>query len=167
MADHVLAEGLAAATLRSLAAASGTSDRMLLYYFADKEELLTATLARIASRMIALLDAAVPLDKAGPFSCVLVEVWAAMASEKLRPFMALWLDVAARAARGAQPHRDIAGSIADGFSDWVIKRLVPGGTAESPAGAALFLALIEGMYLLKAIGREGLATSALFEVALP
>ena len=49
MADHVLAEGLAAATLRPLAAAAGTSDRMLLYYFADKDELLTATLARISA----------------------------------------------------------------------------------------------------------------------
>ena len=40
MADHVLSEGLAAGTLRPLAAAAGTSDRMLLYYFADKDELL-------------------------------------------------------------------------------------------------------------------------------
>ena len=40
MADYVLSEGLGAATLRPLAAAAGTSDRMLLYYFADKDELL-------------------------------------------------------------------------------------------------------------------------------
>ena len=52
MADHLLAEGLGAATLRPLAAAAGTSDRMLLYYFNDKDELLSATLHRVAERML-------------------------------------------------------------------------------------------------------------------
>ena len=39
MAAHLLAHGLEGANLRPLARAAGTSDRMLLYYFADKEEL--------------------------------------------------------------------------------------------------------------------------------
>src|ERR1700735_4324085 len=87
MADHVLAEGLAAATLRPLAAAAGTSDRMLLYYFADKDELLTATLARIAARMIVQLDSAIPAERPRPFSVLLEQVWAAVASDSLQPFM--------------------------------------------------------------------------------
>ena len=39
MTDHILLKGLAGATLRPLAAAAGTSDRMLLYYFADRDEI--------------------------------------------------------------------------------------------------------------------------------
>ncbi|MEI6159755.1 MAG: TetR family transcriptional regulator [Roseococcus sp.] len=58
MADHLLREGLAGASLRALAKAAGTSDRMLLYYFADKDELLGATLAHIAAELAALLDQA-------------------------------------------------------------------------------------------------------------
>ena len=42
LADHVLAHGLSASSLRPLAKAAGTSDRMLLYYFADKSEMMTA-----------------------------------------------------------------------------------------------------------------------------
>src|SRR5580692_2489526 len=84
MADHVLSEGLGAATLRPLAAAAGTSDRMLLYYFADKDELLTATLDRIAKRMIEQLDGAVPVEPRRPFPVLLEQVWAALASESLR-----------------------------------------------------------------------------------
>src|SRR5271167_4942506 len=106
MADHILLEGLGAATLRPLAAAAGTSDRMLLYYFADKDELITATLARIATRMTTQLDAAIPVEPARPFSVLLEQVWAAMASEGLQPFMQVWLDIASGAARGLQPHRD-------------------------------------------------------------
>jgi AcrR family transcriptional regulator len=35
LTDYVLAEGLSAASLRPLAKAAGTSDRLLLYYFND------------------------------------------------------------------------------------------------------------------------------------
>ena len=57
LADHVLVHGLVAASLRPLAKAAGTSDRMLLYYFSDKTEIIAATLQRIAERMVTLLGA--------------------------------------------------------------------------------------------------------------
>lgn len=60
---------------------------MLLYYFADKDELLTATLARIATRMTVEFDHAVPAEPPRPFAVLLQQVWAAMASESLHPFM--------------------------------------------------------------------------------
>jgi AcrR family transcriptional regulator len=165
MADHVLAEGLGAATLRPLAAAVGTSDRMLLYYFADKDELLTATLGRVATRMIAQLDEAIPAAPRWPFPELLEQVWVAMASESLTPFMPLWLDLAAGAARGLQPHRDVAGEIADGFLAWVTDRLQPQSDGEPSSLAPLFLTSIEGMYLLTAIGRGAIADSAITQLA--
>src|SRR6202034_1512844 len=79
MADHLLLEGLGAATLRPLAAAAGTSDRMLLYYFADKDDLLSATLHRLAARMTAQLDEAIPIGRLRSFPVLLEEVWAALA----------------------------------------------------------------------------------------
>jgi AcrR family transcriptional regulator len=165
MADHILSEGLGAATLRPLAAAAGTSDRMLLYYFTDKDELLTATLDRIAARMIAQLDGAIPAQPRRSFDVLLDQVWTAMGAEGLQPFMPLWLDLAAGAARGVEPHRTVAGEIADGFLDWVSIRLEPENDGAPSALAPLFLA-IEGMYLLKAVGRSALADSAALALAL-
>ena len=40
LAGHVLAHGLGEASLRPLAKAAGTSDRMLLYHFGTKEALI-------------------------------------------------------------------------------------------------------------------------------
>jgi len=165
MADHVLSEGLGAATLRPLAAAAGTSDRMLLYYFADKDELLTLTLKRIAARMTVQLDHVIPIEPRMPFSELLEQVWKALASKSLQPFMPLWLDLASGAARGLQPHRDVAGEIADGFLDWVAMRLQAESDRKRSSSARLFLAAIEGMYLLKAIGRGAIADSAMVEFA--
>ncbi len=165
MADHVLAEGLGAATLRSLAAAAGTSDRMLLYYFADKDELLTATLDRVAARMVVALDEVIPALPRRCFGTLLNQAWTALASDRLQPFMPLWLDLAAGAARGLQPHREIAGRIADGFLSWVTIRLLPeeGGPSQM---APLFLAVIEGSYLLSAFGRGSIADAAIDQVPL-
>lgn len=165
MADYVLSEGLGAATLRPLAAAAGTSDRMLLYYFADKDELLAATLGRIAERMVARLDSEIPIEPRRPFPVLLEQVWAAIGSEGLQPFMHVWLDLAAGAARNLQPHRHIAGNIADGFLAWVAARLQPAGDGAPPRLAPLFLASIEGVFLLKAIGRATIADAAVIELA--
>jgi AcrR family transcriptional regulator len=57
MADFVLTYGLGAASLRPLAKAAGLSDRMLLYYFKDKDELIAAILARIVARLTDHLNA--------------------------------------------------------------------------------------------------------------
>lgn len=158
MADHILAEGLGAATLRPLAAAAGVSDRMLLYYFADKDEVLAATLERIAARMVAQLDRAVPAEPRLSFSVLLEAVWAALDSLSLRPFMHVWLDLASGAARGVQPHRHIAGAIADGFLAWTAARL------DHEGDASRFMATFEGLYLLKAIGRGDMANAALADL---
>ncbi len=58
LADHVLAHGLSASSLRPLAKAAGTSDRMLIYYFADKSALIAAVLQHIAGRMVTLMESA-------------------------------------------------------------------------------------------------------------
>ena len=78
MADHLLLEGMSAASLRPLAAAAGTSDRMLLYYFADKDELVAATLDRVAARLTAMLDAAIPAGARLIFPELLTAVWGAV-----------------------------------------------------------------------------------------
>ena len=165
MADHVLAEGLSASTLRPLAAAAGTSDRMLLYYFADKDELLTATLERVAARMIAQLDDAVPEGKPRSFHVLLEEVWAALGSGEVKPFMHLWLDLAAGAVRGRLPHRNISSAIADGFLAWAARRLEPPNEGEAAWSAASFLVCIEGMLIVEALGRRDIADRGLAEIA--
>lgn len=159
MADHLLREGLAGASLRPLAAAAGASDRMLLYYFADKDEILAATLERIALRLAALLDEIVPPGTLLGFSALLNKLWAAARSPALQPFMRLWLELAGSAARGNQPHRAVSGSIADGFLSWMESRLSVAET-ERARSAAMLLVIIEGLVLLDAIGRSNLADIA-------
>jgi AcrR family transcriptional regulator len=163
MGEHLLREGLAGASLRALAHAAGTSDRMLLYYFADKDEILTATLEHVAAELAGLLDSAVAAPR--PYPALLAECAAAFHRPDFQPFMWLWLEIAAAAARGQEPHRAIAGRIADGFLAWGEARLEEADPAQRAAQAALLLATVDGLALLQAVGRAGPAAEALTAVA--
>ena len=164
MADHILSQGLAGATLRPLAAAAGTSDRMLLYYFADKDELLTAVLDRIAARLLLELEDAISIGPPRPFAILLEQVWAVLGSEHIKPYMNVWLDLASNAARNLQPYRNVASAIADGYIAWVASRLERQGDGAPAGSAALLLSAIQGMYLFTAAGRPAIAGSALIEL---
>ena len=156
MADHLLREGLASATLRPLAAAAGTSDRMLLYYFADREELLAATLEAVAARLTGTLNDALPADVRLDAAALLATVWVTVGTETARPYMRLWLELAAVAGRHREPETRIAQAIMDGFVAWVSAHL----DDPDPTAAALLLARLEGMLFLDAVGRRDLADLA-------
>lgn len=161
MADHLLAHGLAGSPLRALAKAAGTSDRMLLYYFADRDELLTVLLDHVATQLHAMLATADPRPM--PFAALLRTLWEQTRTPALRPYLQLFLDLATAAGRGEEPHRTAAARIAGGFIDWTAARLDP---AEGPpaARAALLLATLDGLLLLDGAGRGEEAAAALATV---
>lgn len=164
MADHLVAHGMPGASLRPLAAAAGISDRMLLYYFTDKNEVLSATMARVAMRLSARLDQLIPLAPKRSYDLLLREAWTAMTSSEMRPYLRLWIDLAAGAGRREEPHRTVAGLIAGGFLAWVETRLAE--SEEPPARAsARLLANLEGLLLLESLGRGDIAEAALGDIA--
>ena len=159
LADHLLAHGLAGASLRPMAAAAGTSDRMLLYYFADRETLLGAVLEHVANRMAQGLEARVAPDPR-VYDALLIDVRAALREPELHPYMHLWLEVAARAGRGEPPYRAIGERIAHGFLAWATTRLAV-DEAHRPAQAALLLATVDGLALLDSVGLTAIADAAI------
>ena len=74
--------------------------------------------------------------------------------------MRLWIELAASAARNEAPHRAVAGQIADGFLAWTAGRLRVEQEADRVPLAALLLATVDGLALLDAVGRDGMADSA-------
>lgn len=165
MADHLLREGMRGASLRPLAAAAGTSDRMLLYYFADKDELIAATLNRVAARLTIMLDSAISDRALLAFPEMLTTVWHAVGSTALRPHMRLWLELAAASARDQEPHRTIANDIMNMFVRWTVDHLAADPASQRERLSALLLATIEGALFLDAIGRRDLADLAIATAA--
>ncbi|HEX4849026.1 MAG TPA: TetR/AcrR family transcriptional regulator [Novosphingobium sp.] len=148
LAAHLLETGLARTSLRQLAAAAGVSDRMLLYYFADKAEVLTAVMARVAGELTVRLAAAIPEgEPLGPGELVRRAASFTTGTE-MRRFMRLWVEVVAAAAKGEQPFVAIASQIMAGFRAWVDSRLALPPGADREAMAAAIIAVVDGLALV-------------------
>jgi AcrR family transcriptional regulator len=159
LADHVLVHGLVMANLRPLAKAAGTSDRMLLYYFSDKAEILACTLARIAERMtIALATHTVP--KPLPLDALVAHLSTIVLRAEFWPYMCVWLELASRAGRGDPDYAQVAAQIGEGFLAWGAMQLDAPDEAARARDAARLLVLIEGMVLVKAIGLSDMVERA-------
>lgn len=161
LADHLLATGLGQASLRQLAAAAGVSDRMLLYYFADKNEILAQTMSRIAAQLSISLVHALPDDQLLSVSALTSAAAAITSGDDVRPFMRLWIEIVAAAARNEQPFVEIARNITGGFLQWIESRLDPTTVADRAGAAAMILAFIDGLALVEiCVGREHSARAA-------
>lgn len=165
LAEHLLATGLSQSSLRQLAKAAEVSDRMLLYYFTDKADVLGAAMTRVAAQMSGGLAAALPEGTALPPGELVVLAARLTSGEEMRKFMRLWVEVIAAAARGEEPFVAIAGQVVAGFRAWLAPRLdVPPGTdREALAGA--IIALIDGLALVDICSSE--AEMAAMRNALP
>jgi AcrR family transcriptional regulator len=159
LADHVLEHGLSASSLRALAAAAGTSDRMLLYYFRDKPELIAATLARIAERLVAILDGQ-RTTAPRPMEELRAELVQSLFSDQFWPYMRLWIEIAALSAKGDPFYRQVGGEIGRGFLAWGASQLAAPDPESRARDAARLLVTIEGMLLLKSIGLDDVVDEA-------
>ncbi len=157
LADHILLHGLIASSLRPLAKAAGTSDRMLMYYFADKAALIGAALERITVRTVSLLatrTSPVPL----PYAALLEKLALILDDEELWPYFRVFLEVASRAANGDPLYRDIGERIGRGFHSWGMAQL---DSDQPEIDAARLLVTTEGTIFLKSIGLQEIARKAL------
>jgi AcrR family transcriptional regulator len=160
LTDYVLDHGLSAASLRPLARAAQISDRMLLYYFTDKATVIAAILDRIAERLMDLLCAK-GLDTPLPADVLRTRLLDILCADDLWPYMRLWLELAAQAAKGDMLYRTVGEQIARGFLAFAAARIEAATAAQREAHAARLLVSVEGVLLLKSVGLEGLSRRAI------
>jgi AcrR family transcriptional regulator len=146
IADALLRAGVAQIPLRTLAARLRTSDRMLLYYFEDKDELVRCSLREVSGRLAALL--ALPgRMSADKLLGVIVPLFAQPA---FGPFMNVWADLASRGVRGEEPFCALARESVRWWLEWLEQRLDLEAGAQRRTAALAILAVVEGSRLLEA-----------------
>lgn len=157
LAAHLLETGLSRTSLRQLAAAAGVSDRMLLYYFADKAEVLSAVMTRVAGELAMRLAEAIPGDTPLKPAELVRRAAAFTTGPEMRRFMRLWVEVVAAAARGEAPFPAIVNEVMAGFQLWVDSRLdLPAG-ADREGTAAAIIAVIDGLALVDICAEDDIA----------
>jgi AcrR family transcriptional regulator len=115
--DHILEHGVAQLTLRGLAAAVGSNNRMLLYYFASKERLTIEALRNADSRFPRFAAAVHEMQNpTGDLRSTLETAWAAIADPKTRPHTRLFFETFGLAVHQPEVYGSLLGSVS---SEWV------------------------------------------------
>jgi AcrR family transcriptional regulator len=143
---YTLEHGLGDLSLRPLAAAIGSSPRVLLYLFGSKDGLIRELLAKARADELAAVGQA---DGEG-LAVVAQRVWEWLARPEHRALLAVWVEGYARSL--VDPHGPWAGFAGETVNDWLdlLKRAQPPARRRTTAGAAertLVLALLRGNML--------------------
>lgn len=166
---YTLEHGLADLSLRPLAAAIGSSPRVLMFLFGNKDGLVRALLARARVDELAILER---LEEAGDEACTglipaVEQVWDWLATEEHRPLLRLWAEAYARSLiEDDGPWGGFARSTVD---EWlaVLASCQPPSERDSEEGATrrtLALAVLRGALLdLLATGDEDRVTAAVHQ----
>lgn len=137
--DEFAAGGIGDRSLRDVAAAVGTSHRMLLHHFASRDEMLLAIVEEVERRQMAVLSE-LPTDPAESFAAM----WATLCRPELRPFERLFFECYSRGAQGEEPFARMVPGAVDA---WLAEAAKVGGPANDPALVRLGLAVTRGLLL--------------------
>ena len=160
LAAHVLERGLGAASLRPLARAAGTSDRMLIYHFGNKESLISDILAHIAGVYAATLDAGMGEARAATRLDVASRILAQGRDPAMQPFLVLWWEIVAGAARGVPGYREAAEQMMTQLLEWLEGQMAD-GDPDPVGGARFLLTMIEGSLMLGMVGHARTARAGM------
>jgi AcrR family transcriptional regulator len=128
------AHGIGDRSLRDVAAAVGTSHRMLLHHFGSRNELLLAIVEEVERRQRALLRQ-LPTEPAAATAAM----WADLRRPEQRPFERLFFECYARGVQGEQPFaRMLPGAV----DSWLTE-----DETTDPALVRLGLAVMRGLLL--------------------
>jgi AcrR family transcriptional regulator len=163
---YVLAHGLADLSLRPLAAAIGSSPRVLMFLFVNKDGLVRALLARARADELAILDRLGQTSQGAPIGLVPAaeQVWTWLAADEHRRLLRLWVEAYARSL--VEPEGAWAGFARATVNDWlaVLAACQPQLERDSEVGATrrtLALAVLRGGLLdLLATGDQHRVTAA-------
>lgn len=88
--DELLRHGLLELTLAKMAAAAGTSPRMLLYHFGTRDQLVLEALHEARRRQQDVFGELLALRPDVSYATVLTEAWDAITAPELRPYLRLF-----------------------------------------------------------------------------
>ncbi|MBO3744768.1 TetR/AcrR family transcriptional regulator [Streptosporangiaceae bacterium NEAU-GS5] len=154
--DYVAAHGIGDLSLRQLAAALGTSHRMLVYHFGSKEGLLVEVVRAVESRQKQALTEFEPGPLLGDQAR---QMWRRLADPSMWPLERLFFELYGQALQGRTHTTQLLDGVVDDMAQPMIDMLVAQGHEPDVAAAwaRLGIAVVRGLLLdLLATGdREG------------
>jgi AcrR family transcriptional regulator len=146
--DHIAARGISDLSLRELAAAIGTSHRMLIHHFGSREALWVEVIRAVEARQRALLAEVLP-DPDATAGDVMRQWWIHISDESLWANERLFFEVYGQALQGRPGTVELLDGIVDSWIEPAAEGFAAFGLprAEALAQARLGLAVTRGLLL--------------------
>ena len=143
------AEGIGRLTFGRVAKHLGVSDRIVVYYFPNKDDLIGEVLMAIGLRLQGTLAPAFS-EPAADYTEMAKRAWPILASDKADPVFALFFESAGLAASGVEPYRSLVPELVEAWIAWAAE-LVEGPRSRRRAEAEAAIALLDGLLLMRHI----------------
>jgi AcrR family transcriptional regulator len=140
---YALEHGLADLSLRPLAAAIGSSPRVLLFLFGSKDGLVRELLAKARSDELGYLAREGAASGDG-LDAMVAATWRWLAADPVRPLLTLWTEAYGRSL--VEPDGPWSGFATQSVADW-LDVLADAQPSDHPADRTLALAVLRGCLL--------------------
>jgi AcrR family transcriptional regulator len=147
VADHILVSGVSSLTLRGLSRAVGSNNRMLIYYFGTKEQMISLGLVEVYTRFPRLRGALGGLIGDGPLEERLHRVWLDVSAPENLPFLRLFFEGFGLAAHQPDRYQPL---LKNWGTDWVLQ-VASAIEAEGVEGGAAHALAIEVIALWRGL----------------
>ena len=151
-------EGLSRLTFGRLAKRMGVSDRMVVYYFPTKQDLVAEVLLAMGARLQEALAEAVTA-KARDHVELARAAWPVLARAEVDPTFSLFFEALGLAAAGTEPYRAITGELVEAWALWA-GSFLEGDARTQRAEAEAAIALLDGLLLLRQVSGPAAADRA-------
>lgn len=140
--DYALTHGLIGLSLRPLAAELGTSDRMLLYHFDGKDDLVATVLRTSGDRAVAEVRA---LPPSRDVRSAVLALWRAATAEPMDRCQRLYVEAAALGLLGREPYVTVVTEANERWVRAMADHLVASGAERRAARRAV--ALVDATFM--------------------
>ena len=144
--EHIAERGISDLSLRELAAAIGSSHRMLIHHFGGREGLLVAVVQEVEARQRALMDDVMPDPEASPGDAMRAW-WRHISAERLWPNERLFFELYGQALQGRPGTTELLDGIVDSWLEPAATLLTQLGFEDGEAAARLGIAVTRGLLL--------------------
>ncbi|MCU1393477.1 MAG: putative TetR family transcriptional regulator [Ilumatobacteraceae bacterium] len=157
-------DGLSGLSFGKVAARLGTSDRIVVYYFPSKDDLIGAVLGALGARLQETL-APTLTSKAADHVALVRAAWPIVAHPTADPVFALFFEALGLAASGREPYKRLVPALVTGWIDWA-SGYITGSVARRRAEAEGAIAVLDGLLLLRQLAGPDAADRAARQIGV-
>lgn len=151
-------DGLSQLTFGSVAKGLAISDRIVVYYFPTKSDLIREVVIAMGGRLQLTLAHAFATPASGHFEMV-SRAWPLLSTPDTDRIFALFFEANGLAAIGREPYASVVPALVQGWIDWATNLIAPTNPRRR-AEAETAIAIIDGLLLLRLLAGPDAANRA-------